>query len=61
MHTGENDIDKLGDIVTWNGYNTTHSYSGECAKLTGSADGLLTPGRLMSENKFDIWSTDICR
>ena len=61
MHTGEGDMDRLGDIVTWNGRNRTHAYPGPCGALTGSADGLLAPGKLMTMDKFDIWSTDTCR
>lgn len=61
MHTGEGDISRLGDIVTWNGKNRTHAYPGPCGQLSGSADGLLTPGKLMYGDRFDMWSTDICR
>ena len=61
MHTGEGDMDRLGDIVTWNGRNRTHAYPGPCGALTGSADGLLAPGKLKTGDKFDIWSTDTCR
>ena len=61
MHTGEGDIGRLGDIVTWNGRNRTHAYPGSCGALTGSADGLLAPGKLLTGDKFDIWSTDTCR
>ena len=61
MHTGEGDIDRLGDIVTWNGRNRTHAYPGPCGALTGSADGLMAPGKLKTLDKFDMWSTDTCR
>ena len=61
MHTGEGDIDRLGDIVTWNGKERTEAFPGNCGRLQGSADGLLTPGKLTNADKFDIWSTDICR
>jgi len=61
MHTGEGDIGRLGDIVTWNGKERTEAFPGECGRLQGSADGLLTPGKLTNADKFDIWSTDICR
>ena len=61
MHTGEGDIDRLGDIVTWNGKERTEAFPGDCGRLQGSADGLLTPGKLTNADKFDIWSTDICR
>ena len=61
MHTGEGDIGRLGDIVTWDGRNRTHAYPGSCGALTGSADGLLAPGKLLTGDKFDIWSTDTCR
>ena len=61
MHTGAGDIERLGDIITHNGANTTHAYPGHCARITGSADGLLSPGKLRDAGDFDIWSTDICR
>ena len=61
MHTGAGDIDRLGEIITHNGANTTHAYPGACSHITGSADGLLSPGKLKNGVDFNIWSTDTCR
>ena len=61
MHTGESDIERFGDIITWNGKNTTQAYKGECSKIEGSADGLLTPGKLLHGDHFEIWAADVCR
>jgi len=61
MHTGEADIERFGDIITWNGKNTTQAYKGECSKIEGSADGLLTPGKLLHGDHFEIWAADVCR
>ena len=61
MFTGEEDINKLGDIKSWNGNTRTDAFTGECGQIKGSADGLLAPGKLKALDSFDIWSTDTCR
>ena len=59
MATGEVEVDRVGEIVSWNGEETTQ-YPGDCGVLRGSAEGLLPPGILASSN-FSIWSTQTCR
>jgi len=61
MYTGVDNIEKLGQIHSWNQRNTTDAFSGQCSAVTGSADGLLAPGLLRKAESFDIWSTDSCR
>ena len=61
MHTGQGDIDRLGEIITWNKSNRTDAFKGKCGDVTGSSDGLFAPGLLKKAQSFDIWSTDTCR
>jgi hypothetical protein len=61
MHTGEDDISLLGKISTWNHQTRTSAYSGECGQVRGSSDGLFAPGTLAMKDRFELWSTDICR
>ena len=61
MHTGEDDISLLGKISTWNHQTRTSAFSGECGQVRGSSDGLFAPGTLAMKDKFELWSTDICR
>jgi len=61
MHTGKDDINKLGEIVSWNKSNRTEAFRGKCGQVTGSSDGLFAPGLLKKAESFDIWSTDTCR
>ena len=61
MHTGQDDIEKLGEIVSWNKSNRTEAFGGKCGEIKGSSDGLFAPGLLKRAESFDIWSTDTCR
>ena len=61
MRTGQDDIDALGEIVSWNHANTTQAYDGDCSKVQGSAEGLLPPGMTDTSHSISIYSTDLCR
>jgi len=61
MHTGQGDIEKLGQIVSWNKSNRTDAFEGACGEVMGSADGLFAPGLLKRAESFTLWSTDSCR
>jgi len=61
MHTGEDDISKLGQISTWNYRKSTDAFSGKCGQVRGSSDGLFAPGTLSMKDRFEIFSTDSCR
>ena len=61
MFTGENDINKLGKIASWQGSNRTDAYEGQCGKVYGSADGLFPPGLAAISDSLSLFSTDLCR
>jgi len=61
MYTGEDDINKLGEIASWNFKDSTDAFSGECGKLKGSSDGLFAPGQFATREKFQVFATDVCR
>jgi len=61
MFTGENDINKLGKIASWQGSNRTEAYEGQCGKVYGSADGLFPPGLAAISDSLSLFSTDLCR
>jgi len=61
MHTGQGDMERLGQIVAWNQNNQTDAFHGKCSQVTGSADGLFAPGLLKRKESFSLWSTDACR
>jgi len=61
MHTGQGDMERLGQIVSWNQNNQTDAFRGRCGQVTGSADGLFAPGLLKKKESFSLWSTDACR
>ena len=61
MRTGEDDIDSLGEIVSWDGESRTEAYGGECGRVRGSAEGLFPPGLADVTHSLSIYSTDLCR
>ena len=61
MRTGEDDVESLGEIVSWNGEKRTEAYEGECGRLRGSADGLFPPGVAETTDSLSFYSTDLCR
>ena len=61
MRTGENDIETLGEIVSWNNQNTTEAFEGECGRLRGSSEGLFPPGLADITSSISFFSTDLCR
>ena len=61
MFTGEDDIENLGKIVSWDGSETTDAFEGECGKVRGSADGLFPPGIAAVSDTISMFSTDLCR
>ena len=61
MRTGEDNVESLGEIVSWNGENRTEAYEGECGRVRGSAEGLLPPGLAETSDSFSYFSTDLCR
>merc|ERR1711892_595849 len=61
MHTGQNDMMLLGKIASWNNSTQTEAYSGECGRVSGSSDGLFSPGETSFSDSISIFSTDMCR
>ena len=61
MRTGEESIERLGEIVSWNGENRTEAYGGECGRVRGSAEGLFPPGVAEMTDSLSFYSTDLCR
>ena len=61
MYTGEDDIENLGKIVSWQGSDRTDAFEGECGRVRGSADGLFPPGIAAVSDTISMFSTDLCR
>ena len=61
MFTGEDDMNNLGKIATWEGREFTNAFEGECGRVTGSADGLFPPGLALVSDTLSMFSTDLCR
>jgi len=61
MRTGEESIERLGEIVSWNGENRTEAYEGECGRVRGSAEGFFPPGLAEITDSISYFSTDLCR
>jgi len=60
MMTGEGDISRLGEIVSWNRQTQHNNYPGRCGQVRGSADGLFPPGAAAAQT-LELFSTDLCR
>ncbi|XP_047530543.1 protein peste-like isoform X1 [Vanessa atalanta] len=58
--TGEVSGTLPGQILRWNNYETLPYYSGECAKITGSA-GEFMPHNLTEEGTLTMFVPDLCR
>ena len=61
MMTGQDGIETLGEIVSWNHQKRSQAFQGDCGKLRGSAEGLFPPGKTATANSISIYSTDLCR
>ena len=61
MRTGEEDIERLGEIVSWNSESRTEAYEGECGRVRGSSEGLFPPGLADITDSLSFYSTDLCR
>jgi len=61
MFTGEDDMNNLGKIASWEGREFTNAFEGECGRVTGSADGLFPPGLALVSDTLSMFSTDLCR
>lgn len=61
MKTGQDNINDLGKIVTWNDETSSPAFEGECGKVRGSSDGLFPPGVADVSDTLTLYSTDMCR
>jgi scavenger receptor class B, member 1 len=59
VHTGLNEIIKLGTIQNYNYLNNNNFYSGECSKLYGSTGELFPPKQ--SRDSVYLFTPDMCR
>lgn len=59
MHTGLNEIIKLGTIQNYDFRNNNKLYSGECSKLHGSTGELFPPRQ--SRDSVSLFTPDMCR
>ena len=59
MFTGEDDINNMGKINTWDFQNRTH-YPGHCGEIRGSANGFFPP-YLEQNDTLEIFSHETCR
>ncbi|GFQ69286.1 protein croquemort [Trichonephila clavata] len=60
MFTGENDIETVDEIDSWNGENTVPAYDPPCNMINGSAGDMWPPKRTR-QDKITLFVTDICR
>ncbi|ETN61545.1 scavenger receptor class B, croquemort type [Anopheles darlingi] len=60
MHTGVDDITKLGSMAEWNYKPRTDFFEDGCGMLNGSAGELYPPG-LSKEQPVELFTPDMCR
>lgn len=59
MHTGKDDIKKLGMLKSWNGAETVNGLEGECAKVQGTTGELWPP--IGKDDQATFFIPDVCR
>lgn len=60
VHTGADDIMKIGKILNWNYAHRTEFFEGGCGQLNGSAGELFPPKQLKQE-PISLFTPDMCR
>lgn len=62
MRRGNDDVEKLGEIVEWNNLTRTTFWKddGNCNDVYG-LDSTIYPPYGTTDSVFDIFSTDVCR
>lgn len=60
MHTGEEDISKLGVVDNWNFNKRTNFFDGHCGLINGSA-GEFYPPKQTKDRPISFFSPDLCR
>lgn len=59
MHTGKDDVTKLGTIQSFNGLKYNPFYEGECSKLKGFVGELFPPSE--KQDFIELFMPDMCR
>ncbi|XP_075225516.1 protein croquemort-like [Lycorma delicatula] len=59
METGQNNIEKLGDVISWNGKSVQPFYSGSCSKVQGSLGELWSPYSAQHDS-IKLYASDVC-
>ncbi|CAD7080065.1 unnamed protein product [Hermetia illucens] len=60
MYTGVDDINKLGQMYSWNFNSTTNFFGGSCGKVQGSA-GEFYPPRPQPSGSIMLFTAELCR
>ncbi|PSN44143.1 Protein peste [Blattella germanica] len=60
VHTAENDITKMGDVLNWNFADSTDFFDGGCSRVKGSVGDLFPPGQT-KDKPLNMFSPDLCR
>jgi scavenger receptor class B protein 1 len=60
IHTGVEDILKIGEVKNWNFYEQTPYYEGECGRIRGSG-GDFFPGSIDKSQIVSLFSPEMCR
>lgn len=60
MHTGVDDIYKLGMLKRWNNRENTSYYQGECSMVYGSTGEVIPPFEKFQDT-VTVFSPDLCR
>jgi len=58
MHTGTDDIHRLGIMDAWNYEQNPTYYDGKCSRITGSTGELFPP--LENEDGIDLFAPEVC-
>ncbi|XP_076360019.1 protein croquemort-like [Tachypleus tridentatus] len=61
IFTGENGINKLGQIDKWNGSDVVRVWESTCNKINGTTGDMWPPFRSSSDQDLTMFVTDICR
>lgn len=61
MHTGVDDINKLGILQLWNGQSSTGMYRDDCGEVLGTTGELWPPISKGDKPDLKVFATDVCR
>lgn len=61
MHTGTDDISKLGMLQLWNDESVASHYRGKCDEVYGTTGELMPPIKSGEKPPLAVFATDVCR